>query len=128
MGLEKPAILILELPLCGRFALKLKTEDLEQQFGIEPQGDFEFESYNIAPSQAVPIIHLDEHQQKSLSLMKWGFLPSWAKNNEDGPRPINARLETAASNALFKGAFQKRRCLIPASGFYEWDKNTNPKR
>jgi putative SOS response-associated peptidase YedK len=118
----------LETLLCGRFTLELSSDTLEQEFDIQGPGEFEFKSYNIAPHQNLPIIHLDDHLNKHVSMMQWGFLPSWAKSIHDGPRPMNARLETVADNALFKGAFQKRRCLVPASGFYEWDPKTTPKQ
>jgi putative SOS response-associated peptidase YedK len=114
--------------LCGRFTLDLTSDTLAQVFGIIKPGDFKFESYNIAPSQSVPVIHFDNQREKELSMMHWGFIATWAKNVKDGPRPINARLETISENAFFKGAFQRRRCLIPASGFYEWDQKTTPKQ
>ena len=87
--------------MCGRFTVVLKAEDLEQQFQVKSPADFEFISYNISPSQAIPIIHLDEQGEKRLSLMEWSLLPPWAKSLKQGPRPINARLETADQNPLF---------------------------
>jgi putative SOS response-associated peptidase YedK len=114
--------------MCGRFSVVLKDEDLRAEFNVDAPASFLYESYNIAPSQVVPIVHLDEHQQKHLSMMEWGLLPPWAKDIKHMPRPINARLETVQTSPLFKPSFQKRRCLIPASGFYEWSDKTTPKQ
>lgn len=114
--------------MCGRFTIVLKEKDLKDEFKAEAPAGFAYESYNIAPSQVVPIIHLDKYQQRQLSLMEWGFLPSWAKDHKGTLRPINARLETVDSNPMFKTSFQKRRGLIPATGFYEWGAQTSPKQ
>lgn len=114
--------------MCGRFSVILKDEDLREEFGIDVPTDFLYESYNIAPSQLVPVVHLDEHQHKRLSMMEWGLLPSWAKDLKHTPRPINARLETIQTSPMFKPSLQRRRCLIPANGFYEWSDKTTPKQ
>lgn len=77
--------------------------------------------YNIAPSQPAPvIIKADEFEMK---MMKWGLVPYWAKDPKIGFKLINARAETITEKPSFKTAFKKRRCLVPADGFYEWDKN-----
>jgi putative SOS response-associated peptidase YedK len=81
--------------MCGRFTIVLNGNDLEKEFNVEAPPDFTYESYNIAPSQTVPIVHLGGNQKRQLSLMDWGFLPSWAKDHKETLRPINARLETA---------------------------------
>lgn len=114
--------------MCGRFTVVLKEKDLKVEFNVEAPSKFTYESYNIAPSQAVPIIHLDKDQKRQLSLMQWGFLPSWANDYKETLRPINARLETVEESPMFKSSFQKRRCLIPVSGFYEWDGKASPKK
>ncbi len=110
--------------MCGRFTVVLKEKDLKDEFDVEAPPEFTYESYNIAPSQAVPIIHLDKDQKRQLSLMQWGFLPSWAKDPKEILRPINARLETVEKSPMFKSSFQKRRCLIPVSGFYDYAKKS----
>ena len=114
--------------MCGRFTVVLKEKDLKDEFTVEVPPDFTYESYNIAPSQVVPIVHLDKNQKRRLSLMEWGFLPSWAKDHKEALRPINARLETVDNSPMFKSSFQKRRCLIPATGFYEWSAKASPKQ
>jgi len=114
--------------MCGRFTVVLTENSLKDEFNVEVSPDFTYESYNIAPSQTVPIVHLDENQKRQLSLMEWGFLPPWAKDYKETLRPINARLETVDNSPMFKSSFQKRRCLVPASGFYEWSAKTSPKQ
>lgn len=114
--------------MCGRFTLKTDATQLAYEFDVNPPSDFEFESYNIAPSQILPIIHLDQNQERQVSQMEWGLLPAWSKDIKDTLRPINARLETIGSSPMFKSSFQKRRCLIPVSGFYEWCPKTSPKQ
>jgi putative SOS response-associated peptidase YedK len=83
-----------------------------------------FERYNIAPTQAVAVV-LPCEQGRSLTAMRWGFIPQWMKPEDEGIPPgwINARSETAATKPTFRAAFKYRRCLVPASGFYEWAKS-----
>jgi putative SOS response-associated peptidase YedK len=106
----------------------MKEEDLKAEFGIIALSPLSYESYNIAPSQIVPIVHLDDHQQRCLSMMEWGLLPGWAKDIKHTLRPINARLETVQTSPMFKPSFQRQRCLIPVSGFYEWSDKTTQKQ
>jgi putative SOS response-associated peptidase YedK len=75
--------------------------------------------WNVAPSQLMPIVHLDEESRPAIYAARWGFIPAWAK---DRPKvqPINARADSVATSGLFRSAFQRRRCLVPADGFYEW--------
>jgi putative SOS response-associated peptidase YedK len=85
--------------------------------------------YNVAPTQMAPVIR--QHPQKperDFSLMRWGLIPSWAKDSSSAARMINARSETAATLPAFRDAFRLRRCLIPADGFYEWQRTGNSKR
>ena len=78
-------------------------------------------SYNVAPSQAIPIIRSSQdNQQRTISLLHWGLIPSWAKDAKIGNHTINARAETIADKPSFKEAYKKRRCLVIANGFYEW--------
>ena len=76
--------------------------------------------YNIAPTQDVAVIRHDPRGRHELSLMRWGLVPFWAKDLAMGNRMINARSETVAEKPSFRNAFQRRRCLIPADGYYEW--------
>lgn len=106
--------------MCGRFALKTPIKNVAKEFGIEEMPPVEAR-YNIAPTQVIlSVLQItDERQVKHL---KWGLVPSWAKDASMGARLINARSETVAEKPAFREAFQKRRCLIPADGFYEWQR------
>jgi len=84
-------------------------------------GNFSFQRrYNIAPSQEVPVIIRNDDGRNEAKVMKWGLVPSWAPDSSIGQRMINARSETLLEKPSFKRAVQKRRCLVPANGFYEW--------
>ncbi len=76
--------------------------------------------YNIAPTQSVAAIRADQAGQRSLAMLRWGLVPHWAKDVSIGNRLINARAETVAEKPAFRQAFSRRRCLVLASGFYEW--------
>ncbi len=78
--------------------------------------------YNIAPTQSVPVVRLDQDAAREFCLLRWGLIPFWARDPSIGSRMINARAETAASKPAFRQACRKRRCLILADGFYEWQK------
>ncbi|HIN48198.1 MAG TPA: SOS response-associated peptidase [Deltaproteobacteria bacterium] len=110
--------------MCGRFA-QIDSEDkvmsafdvLQSEMILEPR-------YNICPSQRIPVI-IQQNGFRTLEMREWGLIPFWAKE----PNPmINARSETAAEKPSFRHAFMKRRCLIPASGFYEWAKEGRQKQ
>lgn len=83
--------------------------------------------FNISPSNHVPIVRIDSKGQRVATLAKWGLIPSWTKGK---PKlaPINARAETVASSGMFRQAFERRRCLVPADGFYEWHGAKPPKQ
>lgn len=125
--------------MCGRYTLHHKAEDLAERFGVDLKPDEpEFEAglellrprYNIAPSQIVPVIQISDWRsaggqgslRKDLLFCKWGLVPFWAKDPAIGNKMINAKSETLAEKPSFKNALAKRRCLIPADGFYEWQK------
>ena len=108
--------------MCGRFVLMTPGRDLAERFGLEEIPDLE-PRYNIAPTQVVVIIRVDRDTlQKRLARVKWGLIPFWAKETSIGNRLINARGESAAEKPAFRAAFKTRRCLVPADGFYEWEK------
>ena len=106
--------------MCGRFSLTASNEGLVNYFGLarglalEPR-------YNIAPSQQVAAVRVEAGERR-LVLLRWGLVPFWAGDPKIGYKMINARAETAQKTPAFRAAFRGRRCLIPASGFYEWDK------
>jgi len=112
--------------MCGRYSLTSDVSKLAQHFSLPAvPGQFAlFERYNAAPTQPLPVVrvNLDSHQRE-LAVLNWGMVPSWAKDPSIGTRMINARSETLAEKPAFKKAFRRRRCLVPATGFYEWEKN-----
>jgi putative SOS response-associated peptidase YedK len=113
--------------MCGRFTLTVSARLLADLFDIDDLPDVE-PRYNIAPTQPVLIVRLSGHDARVAPLVHWGLIPSWAKDKKIGARMINARGETAASKPSFRSAVRKRRCLIPADGFYEWQKLADKKQ
>ena len=110
--------------MCGRYLLAEDAELLAAQFDLDITPRGLRPRYNIAPSQAVPAIGAKARGGEfGLIEMRWGFVPRFAKSLTDGPRPINARSETASTSLAFRASFARRRCLLPASGFYEWQRD-----
>ncbi|MCX7853872.1 MAG: SOS response-associated peptidase [Caldilineales bacterium] len=110
--------------MCGRFTLTASGDELASLFDLEQAPNLE-PRYNIAPTQPVAVVRLDrEGRRREFTLMRWGLIPSWAKDIHIGNRLINARAETLTEKPAFRTAFRRRRCLIPANGFYEWQKPT----
>lgn len=106
--------------MCGRFTLMIDAEELQAEFGLQETPPNHVPRYNIAPSQ--PIAVIKEWPARSMDWMRWGLVPSWAKDPSIGSKMINARSETVQEKPSFRNAFNRRRCLIPADGFYEWKK------
>jgi putative SOS response-associated peptidase YedK len=114
--------------MCGRFVLTHPSEALAQLFEAVPGNDLPpVPAFNICPTQSVHVVTADEGGRR-LQAMRWGFLPHWYKTPTDGPLLINARADTIAEKPAFRAACRERRCLIPASGFYEWTKDEAGKR
>jgi putative SOS response-associated peptidase YedK len=107
--------------MCGRFTLTVDASVLAGVFEIEPPSGF-LPRYNIAPTQKVPILRRVEGSQRSWGEVRWGLVPPWAKDIRWGARMINARGETVAKKPAFRSAVKRRRCLVPADGFFEWQK------
>ncbi len=105
--------------MCGRFTLNGIPRKLAEYFELSVDLDFT-SSWNIAPSSQIYSIVANEKGSRHLRTMRWGLIPSWAKDETIGSKLINARSETVAEKPSFRSAFKYRRCLIPASGFYEW--------
>jgi putative SOS response-associated peptidase YedK len=117
--------------MCGRFVSARKRLELLEEFGIErdraadgPDAEPE-PDYNVAPTKRVFAVlerpaRDDEPQARELRVVRWGLVPSWAKDASGGGRLINARAETVAVKPAFRRAFAKRRCILPADGYYEW--------
>lgn len=108
--------------MCGRFTNKASEKDIEKEFKLGRLNKVSFVSrYNIAPTQMIDAV-LETDSERVLTELKWGLIPSWAKDESIGNKMINARAETLSEKPSFRNAFKSRRCIIPASGFYEWAK------
>ncbi len=105
--------------MCGRFLQRLAWNDVYALLRMEGPPANLRPRYNLAPSQDAAVVR-SENGERRLSLLRWGLIPPWAKDVNIGHRLINARAETAAVKPAFRAAFAKRRCLVPADGFYEW--------
>jgi putative SOS response-associated peptidase YedK len=105
--------------MCGRYSLSKSKIELEERFQAEMLVDFK-PRYNIAPTQLVPVI--TSESPKGFSFFYWGITPDFAKNKPVSQKFINAKAETVNEKISFKSSFEKRRCLVPADGFYEWKK------
>ena len=113
--------------MCGRFLLHAPVDTLRRAFGFAERPNLR-PRYNIAPTQTVPVVRRkDDGGGRELALVRWGLIPSWAKDASIGGRLINARAETVAEKPAFRGAFRERRALVPADGFYEWQKREGSK-
>lgn len=112
--------------MCGRYTL-IRLADFTDMFPWirPPQGSPPGARFNIAPTQPVAVVPNDGRNE--VEFFRWGLVPSWAKDPSIGSRLINARREGIAEKPAFRAAFKRRRCLIPASGFYEWKKNPDGK-
>ena len=134
--------------MCGRYRLSRRKQIIEERFDAIPEpADVEADAlatdawtprYNIAPTQPVPVVRQRPNQsrpnqsranqpRRELSVMRWGLIPSWATDPSVGSKAINARAETVTTTASFRDAFRSQRCLIPADGFYEWQRKEWPR-
>jgi putative SOS response-associated peptidase YedK len=110
--------------MCGRFARKSTQEVLADWFGVELEDMPWFApTYNAAPQSVQPVVRLNRHSgQREFALLRWGLVPFWAKDAKLGFSTFNARAEEIAAKPAFREALKKRRCLVPADAFYEWQK------
>jgi putative SOS response-associated peptidase YedK len=105
--------------MCSRYSLTSPPEAVRAYFAYRETPNFP-PRYNIAPTQAIPVVCLDAEGGRAFRLMRWGLLPPFAKGPREFPTLINARAEGVETKPAFRAAFAERRCLIPADGFYEW--------
>jgi putative SOS response-associated peptidase YedK len=112
--------------MCGRFTLTAKPERLQEVFELQERPANLEPRYNVAPSQ--PVAVLTHPEERRVEMFRWGLIPSWAKDASIGNRLINARVETMAEKPAFRAAFARRRCLVLADGFYEWQRSDNKSR
>ena len=110
--------------MCGRFARRSTREVLADWFGVDLEDTPTFApSYNVAPQSVQPVVRLGRDSAKpEFALMRWGLVPFWAGDAKIGYSTINARAEEAATKPAFREALRKRRCLVPADAFYEWER------
>ena len=104
--------------MCGRFYLDISIDEILAQFDLAEAPDFP-SHFNIVPSQAIPVVR-EVDACREMTMMRWGLVPGWSKKIDSGYSLHNARAETVADKPVYRSAYKKRRCLIPASGFYEW--------
>jgi putative SOS response-associated peptidase YedK len=104
--------------VCGRYVVKSPSAKLKVKFHLDEAPLFE-PRYNVAPTQLVPAV-MQEDGKRRLAMLRWGLIPSWAKDANIGYRLINARADTVATKPSFRSALNRRRCLVVADGFYEW--------
>ena len=107
--------------MCGRFTQRLSWRELHELLGLIGPAQNLRPRYNVAPGQSIAAVRVSESGRR-LSMLRWGLVPAWAKEPNIGYKMINARSETAHQKPSFRAAFKARRCLIPADGFYEWQR------
>lgn len=108
--------------MCGRYTLRASRKQIAETFEAHPVASVPelFERYNLAPQQDAPIVWQD-HEGRVVAMARWGLVPAWAKDPKQlKSTPINARADRIAASPMFKHALRRRRCLVPATGFYEW--------
>lgn len=105
--------------MCGRYAFYSPAEAVKRIFALDGMPELT-PRYNIAPTQSVPAIRAGEGNSRALVMLHWGLVPRWARERAIGNRMINARAETLAEKPAFRDAFRRRRCLVLADGWYEW--------
>jgi putative SOS response-associated peptidase YedK len=105
--------------MCSRYFLDADGNIIAYTFRVPPNPGVT-KRYNIAPTQQAPVIRLDREGQREAAMLRWGLVPSWAKDLKSGNRMINARSEGIETRPAFREAVQRRRCIVPASGFFEW--------
>ena len=109
--------------MCGRFTHRLTGSDLLRLYRLATPAGVEMRPrYNVAPSQPIPIVRRRSGDDRELVMARWGLIPAWSKGPDSRFSMINARAETVLEKPAYRDAFRRRRCLIPADGFYEWQK------
>jgi putative SOS response-associated peptidase YedK len=112
--------------MCGRFGRIVSDRTLREKYRLERMAQLR-DGYNIAPQQSIGAVRTAE-DGRELALLRWGLIPSWSKDPKIAFKLTNARAETVAEKPSFRSAFKQRRCIIPASGFYEWKREAKQKQ
>jgi putative SOS response-associated peptidase YedK len=113
--------------VCGRFGLFAAPDLLEEFFALAARPVRLAPRYNVTPGQAVAVVR-EQAGRRTLDALRWGLVPFWAKDPAIGHRLVNARLDSLADKPAFRDAWSRRRCLLPASGFYEWSAASGGKK
>jgi putative SOS response-associated peptidase YedK len=114
--------------MCGRFGVTLRGDELSATLEAEWRGEpLAAPRYNVAPTQHAPVLLHDGQGARRLEMLRWGLIPSWAKDPSIGNKLINARADGVAEKPAFRAAFRKRRCLVPVGGFFEWKREGKTK-
>lgn len=111
--------------MCGRFAQPRSSEELARLFHARPAAEIAGDRFNVAPTDQVAAV-VEHHGERIVDAFRWGLVPFFAKSAKDGARLINARAETVESSPLFRTAFARHRCIVPADAFYEWRRERDP--
>lgn len=114
--------------MCGRYTARKAPADLAAEFEAQDRlADATRPDFNVAPTRVVPVVRApkDEAHGRELVDMRWGLVPFWAKDPKIGARMINARVESVTTKPAFRSAVKKRRCIVPADGWYEWKRDPN---
>jgi putative SOS response-associated peptidase YedK len=112
---------------CGRYVLQVKAKDLAKRYNVAKTPDGIRENFNVAPGQSLPVVIEPQEGGRRIEMMRWGLVPVWAKDPKIGYKLINARDDTIFDKPMWRGAVLKKRALIPATGFYEWQMPSGPK-
>jgi putative SOS response-associated peptidase YedK len=114
--------------MCGRYTISNPGEILPELLGGRGEAPEMAARYNVAPTQEAPVVVAGEDGSRRVVLMRWGLVPYWSESAAGGARMINARSETAAEKPAFRDSFKRRRCLVAADGFFEWQKAAGGKQ
>jgi putative SOS response-associated peptidase YedK len=107
--------------VCGRFTQQRPTAELAAMFDAEPPPDELLPTYNLAPTDEAAVV-VERADRRAIRAYRWGLIPSWAKDEKIASKMFNARAETLATSGAFRESFRKRRCIVPADAFYEWQR------
>jgi putative SOS response-associated peptidase YedK len=113
--------------MCGRFTLTRSAAEVAEHFGLSAAPEWA-PRFNLAPTQEAPVVRTRSTGERVAELRRWGLVPRWAKDVSVGARMINARAESVAERPAFREALKRRRCLVPADGFYEWQGRAGHRR
>jgi putative SOS response-associated peptidase YedK len=113
--------------MCGRFTQQRPTAELAALFDAEPLVDDPGGHFNLAPTQEAAVV-VERDERRAVTAYRWGLIPSWAKDPKIASRLFNARAETVATSGAFRDSFRKRRCIVPADGFYEWRRDATSRQ